>query len=107
MMHGMALFFELGIVAVTLASLLSGMRHPDLSDEAVKKRNGEVVATFVSLGTTVLTFALTMLGAGDTVQGLRALGNRISAAGTVVAGNMSALGERMHAQVHPTTQFIE
>ena len=70
MMHGMALFFELGIVAVTLASLLSGMRHPDLSDEAVKKRNGEVVATFVSLGTTVLTFALTMLGAGDAVQGL-------------------------------------
>ena len=33
----MVLAFVLGIVAVTLASLLSGIRHPDLPDDAVKK----------------------------------------------------------------------
>ena len=84
--------FELGIVAITLMSLLSNMRHPDrqASPEAMKEQNDEVVATVVSLGTTLVTFILTMVGAGDAVQGLKRIGMRISAAGQ----RISAAGQR-------------
>ena len=89
----LALVFELGIVAVTLMSLLSSMRHPDrqASPEAMKQQHEQVVATLVSLGTTLVTFVLTMVGAGDAVKGLRTIGMRISA----VIQRISAAGQRV------------
>ena len=92
-MHVLALVFELGIVAVTLMSLLSSMRHPDrqASPEAMKQQREEVVATVVSLGTTLVTFVLTMVGKGDAVTGLKTIGKRISAVGQ----HISATGQRL------------
>ena len=82
-MHVLALVFELAVVAVTLMSLLSNMRHPDrqASPEAIEEQREQVIATLVSLGTTLVTFVLTMVGAGDAVKGLRTIGTRISAVG--------------------------
>lgn len=103
-MHVVAMMFEIGIVAVTLASLVSDLRHPNMASTAEKvQQNNEVVATVVSLATTVFAFGLTMIGAGDAVQGLRAVGNRISAAGQAVIGRISTSGSRVRPRVYPTS----
>ena len=106
-MHVLALVFELGIVAITLLSLLSNMCHPDSqeSPEALEEQREQVITTVVSLGTTLVTFVLTMAGAGDAVQGMRRVGTqiiavvkRISAAGQMVstAGQrVSSVGQKM------------
>lgn len=108
-MHMIALLFEMGIVAVTLASLMSGLRHPDLagSIDAVKRRNNQIVATVVSLGATVFTFALTMLGAGDAIKGLKSLGRRISEGGNVVLTRLSVAGGggRMQTRIQPMNEL--
>ena len=89
-MHVVSLVFEMGIVAVTLASLLSSMRHPD-RDPTDKEPKTEVVGTVVSLVSTLATFSLTMIGAGDAVQGLKAIGRRISTVGR----HISTAGRRV------------
>ena len=93
MMHVLALVFELAIGAATVMSLLSNMRHPDrqASPEAKRAQSEQVVATVASLGSTLVTFVFTMMGAGDAVQGLRAIATRISAVGQ----RTSAAGQRM------------
>ena len=82
MLHVLAMVFELGIGAVTVTSLLSNMRHPDrqASPEAIKAQSDEVIATVVSLGSTLVTFVFTMVGAGDAVQCLRSVYQRQKAA---------------------------
>ena len=52
----------------------------------------------VSLGTTLVTFVLTMVGAGDAVQGLKAIGSRVSADVkriSVTGHRVSAAGQRV------------
>ena len=93
-LHVLAMVFELGIGAVTVMSLLSNMRHPDrqASPEAIKAQSDEVIATVVSLESTLVTFVFTMVGAGDAVQGLRAVGKRISALGRSISVRRQRLG---------------
>ena len=92
-MHVLALVFELRIGAVTVMRLLSNMRHPDrqASPEAIDAQRVQVVATGVPLGTTLVTFVLTMVGEGDAVQGLKTIGTRIS----VVGRSISIAGQRL------------
>lgn len=92
-MHVVSLVFEMGIVAVTLASLLSSMRHPD-RDPTDKEPKTEVVGTVVSLVSTLATFSLTMIGAGDAVQGLKAISLRIK------GQHITAEGRRFSAAGH-------
>jgi alpha-D-ribose 1-methylphosphonate 5-triphosphate diphosphatase PhnM len=95
----------MGIVAATLTSLLSGLRRPGLdapSKNAVQKSNNQIIATVVSLVTTVLAFGVTMIGAGDSLRGLKTIVNRISAAGQAINARMSAHG----ACIEPSDQEV-
>jgi hypothetical protein len=89
----------MGVVAVTLASLLSELRSQNLDgprDDEQKARSNKIVATVVSLVTTVVTFGVTMIGAGGSLRGLKTIVNRISAAGQSVRTRISAHGAPVH-----------
>ena len=106
----MALVFELGSVGGHTC-LVPNMHHPDLFYGAVKRRHAKVAATFVSLGTTVLTFALTMLGAGDAVSGLKTLGTHFSAAGSATLRRIetrrrSRFNDGNRSRVHPSLEAV-
>jgi hypothetical protein len=84
-LHASALCMELGVVGTSISSLLSELHDPHLSEvnraEAKKKKTEEVVATSVSIFASVITFCITVIGAGDFYLGVKIAGNRLSAAG--------------------------
>jgi hypothetical protein len=86
----MAMIMELGVLGVTMCSLLSELRHPHLSNShkgsAYQRKRKEIVSTSVSLAASCITFGLTILGAGDVLNGVKIAGKRISAAGRTVLG---------------------
>jgi hypothetical protein len=84
-LHAVAMCMELGVVGATLGSLLSELKDPTLSqlhkaDSQRQKKKREVVATSVSIAASVLTFGITVLGAGDFFTGLTVAGTQIRAA---------------------------
>jgi hypothetical protein len=85
-----AMTMELGVLGVTLFSLLSELRHPHLSvskkGSAFQKKRQEVVATSVSIVASSVTLGITILGSGDFFSGARIMGRRISAAGRAAFG---------------------
>jgi hypothetical protein len=83
-LHACGMFLELGIVGVTLASLLSELREERLSGDPFDPHSREIVMTATSLALTIIAFCITMLGAGDTLSGLELAGVRISVAGNAV-----------------------
>jgi hypothetical protein len=84
-LHAIALCMELGVVGATIGSLLSELRNPYLSavnkSEAEKRKTKEVVATSVSIVVSLITFCITIIGAGDFFTGVKIAGMRLSAAG--------------------------
>jgi hypothetical protein len=89
-LHIIAMSMEIGILVVTMCSLLSELQHPHLSvsqnGPAYQKKRKEVVATSVSLVASIIAFGITILGAGDFLRGVKIVGKRISAAGRAVLG---------------------
>jgi hypothetical protein len=86
----MAMTMELGVLGVTLFSLLSELGHPHLSisktGSAYQKKRKEVVATSVSIVASSITLGITILGSGDFLSGVRIVGGRISAGSRAVLG---------------------
>jgi hypothetical protein len=84
-LHAVALCMELGVVGATLGSLLSELPNPHLSAvnkaDAQRRKTREVVATSVSIVASLITFCITVLGAGDFFLGVKIAGMRLSAAG--------------------------
>lgn len=72
-----SLICELGVVCVTLLELFSGTN----GNEEPKLRRQELAAVAVSLGTTILAFFVTIIGAGSAVSGAKIVWRRISTAG--------------------------
>jgi hypothetical protein len=84
-LHTCSMLLESGIVGVTLASLLSELRDGKVSgDHHPHVQRREIVMTSASLATAIIAFGVTILGAGDTVGGLKVAGRRLSAAGNAV-----------------------
>jgi hypothetical protein len=83
-----AMTTELGVLGVTLLILLSELRHPHLSisekTTAYQKKRKEVVATSVSIVASCITLAITILGSGDFLSGVRIVEVRMSAASRAV-----------------------
>jgi hypothetical protein len=73
-----SLLGEVGVITVTLLELLSGS-HPD---EATSKQQYKLGAVLASLGTTFLTFCLTVIGAGSIVTGFKTVMKNISRDGS-------------------------
>jgi hypothetical protein len=65
-LHITALICELGVVVITLLSLFSTLNMPDSSHGQQQSLHvqRQVATTLVSLVTTILAFALTLIGAG-------------------------------------------
>jgi hypothetical protein len=85
-----AMNMELGVLGVTLFSLLSELGNPHLSisktGSAYQKKRKEVVATSVSIVASSVTLGITILGSGDFLSGVRKVGGRMSAASRAVLG---------------------
>jgi hypothetical protein len=88
-LNAVALCMELGVVGATIGSLLSEIRNPHLTAsnkaEAHRRRTKEVVATAVSIAASLITFCITVIGAGDFFSGIKIAGMRISAAGRAMS----------------------
>jgi hypothetical protein len=84
MLHICSMLLESGIVGVTLASLLSELRDEQVSEDHPHVQQREIAMTSASLALAIITFGITMLGAGDTLGGLRLAGKRLSAAGNAI-----------------------
>jgi hypothetical protein len=84
-LHAVALCMELGVVGATIGSLLSELRNPHLSAvnkaDAQRRKTKEVAATAVSIVASLITFCITVIGAGDFFTGVKIAGMRLSAAG--------------------------
>jgi hypothetical protein len=101
LLHVCAMFLELGIVGVTLASLLSELRDEQVAgDHRLQGHHREIVMTSTSLALTITTFGITLLGAGDTVTGLKLAVKRISAAGIAVASRVSGSSSCVKSHIH-------
>jgi hypothetical protein len=98
-----AISMELGILGVTLSSLLSELHHPHLSmskkGSAYQRKRQEVVATSVSIVASGITFGMTILGSGDFLLGVRIVGRRMSAAGRAAFGMPLNVGNVSHRQL--------
>jgi hypothetical protein len=80
--HGFSMSFEVGVLMVTVLQLFSSMHENGSEDSTQALQIGLI---FISLLTTVLAFALTALGAGSVMAGLRAVVRRISTSGSAAS----------------------
>jgi hypothetical protein len=83
-LHVCAMLLEIGIIGVTLSSLLSEIYKARSSGDALDHYRKEIVATSASLATAIIAFGVTILGAGDVLSGLELVGKRIIAAGRAI-----------------------
>lgn len=79
----MALIRELRVVVVTLLNLVSSLKHVEAEDEHQhdddpQHHGDQLVVTFVSFGTTALSFVSTMFGAGSAYEGAKKVMLRVS-----------------------------
>lgn len=92
-LHVLNLIFELGVVSVTFLNLFSQRLNPMRESQ---RHQEQLSVMLVSLVTTLLTFGLTLVGAGSSLAGLREVVARVSQSGTrFVAGRRSLAGNRV------------
>jgi hypothetical protein len=113
MLQDCSMFLEIGIMGVTLASLLSHLGDKQPTGDYAHTHRSEIVMTATSLTLAIIAFGITMLGAGDTLGGLKLAGNRIGAVGKAalfrVFGSSSSIKSLSHRSErsnkwHPGTQ---
>ena len=85
----MNLIFELGIMTVCVLNLWSSFQRPGRESGG----KSELAMMFVSIAITLMTFGLTVYGAGSVLTGARMVINRISLGG--MNARMSAAGARV------------
>lgn len=80
---------ELGVIAVSMLNLFSERQHPEYGS---KSHEEQLYIMLLSLGTTIAAFLLTVIGAGSTLAGLKAVAARISESGAKAAGLRRSAG---------------
>lgn len=91
------LFFELCVMTVCCLNIWSSFERPGTESRA----GNELIITFVSIAITLMTFTLTMYGAGSVLTGVQMVANRISAAGNKVG----VVGSRMSRVAAAPTEY--
>ena len=94
-LHVVNMANELGVIAASMVNLFSERRHPQYGSD---NHQEQLSIMFVSIATTVMAFALTVLGAGSALSGCKVVAARVSAAGAKVAARVSG-----GCRVFPTT----
>jgi hypothetical protein len=103
-LHIAAMFLEIGIVGVTLSSLLSELKDDLSSDAHLRRHRREIMMTSMSLAFTFITFGITMLGSGDAINGLKVARTQISVAGHAVISRVSTAGSSVSSHVGPASE---
>ena len=88
-LHVVNMANELGVIAASMVNLFSKRQHPDYGSDDQQE---QLSIMLVSIATTIMAFALTVVGAGSALAGLKVVAARVSAAGAKVAARVSVGG---------------